>query len=464
MTLRPFQRWLAAGSALALAAAIAACGGGGSSGGIGGTGNEPSVAYGTITGFGSVWVNGVEYSTASTTFKTDDHPSGGGSQSELRVGMVVRVDGSAANKVATTITEDESIKGLVEQVIGTDQIVVLGQTVRIDPATAFEGGVRPVLADRVEVHGQIAGDGVIAAGFIEKKTTAPTPPYALKGIVRSQDTAAQTLQIGTLVVQYAGAAVGNMPLGSWVGLQVNVKGTSCGGVSPVCGTLLASKVEPAGASVTSTPQAEIEGVVVTLNADGFTIGNQRVVTTGSTRYEGGVAGDIAVGTEVEAEGPISGGVLTATKVSFRDGTRLEGDIATVSGNTLTIAGLPGVTVTLTSFTERSGGSGAPAVGTHVRVRGKAGAGNSIIATRLEQRSPDTRVELQSAVQAASPESSLRLLGVDIATGSGLVYRDATGAAISRTAFYAGATVNKLVKARGTLAGGSVTWSELELEN
>ena len=74
---------------------------------------------------------------------------------------------------------------------------------------------------------------------------------------------------------------------------------------PVCGTLVATKLEPAGASVSGISQAEIEGVVVTINADGFTIGNQRVVTTGSTRYEGGVASDIAVGTEVEAEGSIS---------------------------------------------------------------------------------------------------------------------------------------------------------------
>jgi len=121
-------------------------------------------------------------------------------------------------------------------------------------------------------------------------------------------------------------------------------------------------------------------------------------------------------------------------------------------------------VRLTSFTERNGGSGALAVGNHVRVRGKAGAGNSIIATRLDLRSADTRVELQAAVQAASPESSVRLIGVDIATGVGLVYRDASGGPIDRTAFFAGATVGKLVKARGTLGAGGVTWSELELEN
>lgn len=466
MTPRPLLQWLAAGIALA----ATACGGGGSSGGIGGTGNEPSVAYGTVTGFGSVWVNGVEYGTSNTVFKTDDHPNGGGAQSELRIGMVVRVDGSVAGRTAATITEDQSVKGVVEQVLGTDQIVVLGQTIRIDPNTIFENGIRPVVNDRVEVHGQIAGDGVIAAGYIEKTTTVPTPPYALKGIVRSQSTSSLSVQIGALTVQYAGAAADNMPAGSWVGLQVNVRGSSCGGVAPVCGTLVATKIEPAGAVVASTPLAEIEGVVVALAANGFTIGNQRVVTNGSTRYEGGVASDIALGTEVEAEGPISGGVLTATKVSFRDGTRIEGDVATVSGGTLTIAGLPTATVSLTSFTELKGVTGALQPGNHLRIRGKAGTGagtgNTLIATQLELRSAttDPRVELQAAVQAASPETSLRLLGLDIATGSGLAYRDVAGTDIGRTAFFAAAQVGRLVKAKGTLSGGSVTWTELELEN
>ena len=72
-----------------------------SDGGIGGTG----VAYGAITAFGSVWVNGVEYSTSNTTFKTDDNPNGGGSQNDLRIGMVVQVDGSISGATASTISE-----------------------------------------------------------------------------------------------------------------------------------------------------------------------------------------------------------------------------------------------------------------------------------------------------------------------------------------------------------------------
>lgn len=466
MNIRKIVTWLTGATALALAA----CGGGGSSGGIGGTGGGgiggTGVAYGTITAFGSVWVNGVEYSTTSTTFKTDDHPNGGGSQNDLRIGMVVQVDGSISGATASTITVDESIKGFVEQVIDANRMVVMGQTVQIDNLTKFDNNVVPVQGDRVNVYGLVAGDGIVAASFIEKKTVAPTPPFAVKGVVKNQNTAAQTFQVGTLTVQYAGANVGDMPAGSWNGQQVDVKGTACAGVAPVCGTLTASQVEPAGAKLSNATEGEIEGIVSAVTASGFTIGNQVVATTGSTRYEGGVFGDIAVGTKLEAEGSISGGVLTATKVSFRDAIRLEGDIATISGGNLTLSGLPGVTVNVTSITELKnvGSIAALAVGNHLRIRGKLGSNGSVGASQVEVRSADTRIELQAPASAVTPETSVTLLGITVTTGSVSSYKDLSDAQISRAAFFTAAKVGTLIKARGRLASGTVTWDELQLEN
>jgi len=112
MNIRKLVTWLAGASALVLAA----CGGGGSSGGIGGTGGGgiggTGVAYGTITDFGSVWVNGVEYNSGNATIRIDDtvHP-----ESDLRRGMVVRVDGSISGATAATITVDDAVKGFVER-------------------------------------------------------------------------------------------------------------------------------------------------------------------------------------------------------------------------------------------------------------------------------------------------------------------------------------------------------------
>lgn len=459
-------------SALAAAAAVltlVACGGGGSEGGIGGTGNGGNttpagdVAYGGITAFGSVWVNGVEYSTSGTTIRIDDNP---GRESDLRVGMVVRVDGSVSGATATTITVDDAVKGFVEQVLDANRLVVMGQTVQVDSTTRFDNNVRPVQGDRVEVHGLIAGDGIISAGYVERKTTAPTPPFAVKGTVKNHNTASQTFQIGALNVSYAGADIGDQPAGSWNGVQVDVKGTACSAAAPVCGTLTASKVEPAGARVTAAAKAEIEGIVSAVSASGFTIGNQSVVTTASTRYEGGVAGDIIVGSKLEAEGVISGGVLTATKVSFRDAVKLEGDIASISGNAITLVGLPGITVNVSSITELKDVASVAAlqVGNHVRVRGKLGTGNSTEATRLEVRSADTDVELQAPATAVTAETSVTLLGIVVSTNSISAYRDLSDAPISRSAFFSAARVGTLIKANGRIANGVITWNELELEN
>ena len=469
MNIRKLMTWLAGATVLVLAA----CGGGGSSGGIGGTGGGgiggTGVAYGAITAFGSVWVNGVEYSTSNTTFKTDDNPNGGGSQNDLRIGMVVQVDGSISGATASTITVDESIKGFVEQVLDANRMVVMGQTVQIDNLTKFDNNVVPVQGDRVNVYGLVAGDGIVAASFVEKKTTAPNPPFAVKGLVKNHNTTAQTFQVGSLTVQYSGTTVvSDMPAGTWNGLQVDVKGTACSAVAPVCGTLTASQVEPAGAKLSSASQGEIEGIVSAVTASGFTIGNQVVATTGSTRYEGGVFGDIAVGTKLEAEGSISGGVLTATKVSFRDAVRLEGDIASISGGTLTLSGLPGVTVNVTSITELKNVAsiGALAVGNHLRIRGKLGSNGAVGASQVEMRStsPDTRVELQAPASAVTPETSVTLLGITVTTGNVSSYKNLSDTQISKAEFFTAAKVGTLIKARGTLSAGSVTWSELQLEN
>ena len=240
----------------------------------------------------------------------------------------------------------------------------------------------------------MAGDGLIAAGFIEKKTTAPTPPFAVKGVVKNHDTTAQTFQVGTLTVQYAGATIGRhagrhveRPAGRCQGHGLLRRGSGVRHADGEQGRTGRANVS----SASRRPRSKASSSAVTAN--GFTIGNQVVATTGSTRYEGGVFGDIAVGTKLEAEGSISGGVLTATKVSFRDAIRLEGDIATFNAGTgnLTLTGLPGITVNVTSITELKnvGSIGALAVGNHLRIRGKLGSNGSVGASQLEVRSAAT---------------------------------------------------------------------------
>ena len=453
---------------LAAAALLAACGGGGGSpdGGIGGTGGGggggiggTGVAYGTITGFGSVWVNGVRYESSTTVFKRDDDNA---SQSDLRVGMVARVEGSGTT--ATTITVDSALKGRVEAVSG-DQFTVMGQTVQADAQTAFEDGVRPVVGDYVEVHGLPVQAGVIAAGYIERKSALATPPYVVTGFVASQNAANGTLTIGTLTVQYASADLSDMPAGTWVGALVEIKGTACAG-NPVCGTLTASKIEPAGPRISSSAKAEIEGFVASLTADGFMLGGQRVVLTAGTQFEDGLASDLVVGAKVEVEGPIVDGVLTATKVEFEDSVRIEADVATVVGDRITFNGLPGIEVQVTALTELDDGVSLDQLqpGQHVRLKARVASGGVVVASELELRSADSDVELRGPVTAfADPQFTLLGLVIDTAGRSDSAFRD-DEVAIGRAAFFAALGNGRVVAVKGTAGSGTVVWSEFELED
>lgn len=469
-------------AAAAMAALMVACGGGGGAGagGISGTGGvgdggngggivTNGVAYGAITAFGSVWVNGVRYNSSSAAIKIDDQPR---TESDLRIGMVVRVEGSIGNQTASTIVVDDAIKGRVEQVLDANRWVVMGQTVQIDAQTRFDNNLLATVGDWVDVHGLVVGDGVVAASFIERKTPPAVPSFAVKGVVKNHNPAANTFQVGSLNVQYASATRGDMPAGSWNGLQVDVKGNACAATS-VCGTLTASKVEPAGASLVSASQAEIEGFVSAVSGSGFVLGNQTVLTNTSTRYEGGVATDVVVGTKVEVEGAVSGGVLTASKVSFRESIRLEGDVQTVNlaTSTVTLVGLPGVSVQVNSNTEFKGGIAGIStlsVGNHLRVRGRPGSGNGVVATEFERRSTssDTRVILQAPVTAFTAPNSLTLLGVVVNTNTiaDSDFKSVSDTSTGRSNFFAALRVGTLVKVRGRLSGAAVVWEEAELEN
>src|SRR5712675_1480110 len=147
--------------------ALASCGGGTS-----GTGGSGVTSTGTITAFGSVFVNGVEFSTSGATIVLDGNPA---AESNLRVGMVVTVNGSRSGSSgsATRIEVDDAVKGLVEAKTDANHWTVMGQTVLVDDQTRFENNIVPGVNDFVEVHGLVVASGTISGGFIEKKA----PPF-----------------------------------------------------------------------------------------------------------------------------------------------------------------------------------------------------------------------------------------------------------------------------------------------
>lgn len=489
-------------SIAAIVLAVAGCGGGGdmvSGGGTGGTG----VSFGSVTDFGSIFVNGVEFSTSGATIRRNDVPI---SESELRKGMIVEVQGSITSGTsgsASTVTVEEAVRGPVESKTGTPStgatLIVLGQTVRVDDTTLVDNnvcdGVEPcsTLAERftaidvgdlLEVHGQRTADGSIAATFIEKKT-APVA-FVVRGTVAGHNAASQTFTIGALTVNYSGAVINDMrePAGSnWNNLFVEVKGTVCAG-NPVCGTLTATQVEPEGLALNNAANAEIEGFVTALvSTSDFTVNSQRVVTTSSTRFLGGLQDEIVLGAKLEVEGSLAGGVLTATEVKFKESVKIESN-ATVSGSTIALEGLPGITVTANDFTRFTNTAAtvsnlAPLNGSSVRIRGRASGATSVMATEIEDRGtadPNGDVILQGRVAGSDVTNpTFRILGVTVGTSMlnpATDFEDVNDSPISPAAFFNALTPDGgLVKAKGRLPvapGGNVlaagTLREVELED
>ena len=195
------------------------------------------------------------------------------------------------------------------------------------------------------------------------------------------------------------------------------------------------------------------------------IGNQEVVITSSTRFlpEDFDVFDLDVGAKVEAEGSTStNGVLTATKISFRENVKLESDVATVNGNSFTLVELPDIIITTNSATETEPPGVIVAPGDHIRVRGVEGPNNTVLATRIDGRTGSSDAFLQGAVDEIVV-TNITVLGITVDTINIFQFEDVNDVLISRATFLDLVQPGTLVKFKGAL-GVPIIWDEAELED
>jgi len=417
---------------------------------------------------------------------TLDGNPGTGTNSGLKLGMVVKATGSFNGNTgtATSVEYRDNLEGPVctpttpinSPINGIVTLRVLGQTVILDATTIVDKNDQINFNDIVEVSGLPNELEQIQASFVEVKNSATL--IEVKGFVDDVDDNMKVLTINALDVDYSGPGVidtsipGGVPI---VGQFVEVKGLAtdftCG--SGVNDTLTATKIElePEGAgTILNGDHAEIEGFITELTSNGFKFGNREVVTTGNTRYlpEGFLAGNIQVGAKVEAEGTYANGMLTATKIAFHENVRLESDIATGNANSFTLAGLPNLIITTNNdtffdFPRVSFNSGV----SHIRVRGIEGPNDTVLATRIDDKTGNTDIFLQGPVDGISG-ADVTILEVSVDTN--LIpdpnFQDIDEIGISRATFLGLVQPGTLVKFKGDLLSGvtPIIWDEAELED
>ena len=134
--------------------------------GIGGTGIDTGIV-GTITGFGSVIVNGLEI--ADDTLANVEIDGQSRPRDALRVGQLARVvarnDGNGLR--ASVIEVHHEVSGPIWRILPNGVLVVAGQRVRITPRTV---GDDVKVGDWVEVSGLRNAFGAILASRIDRRS------------------------------------------------------------------------------------------------------------------------------------------------------------------------------------------------------------------------------------------------------------------------------------------------------
>ncbi len=369
--------WWRSLAAMTLVAAVVACGGGGGDGPLanvtgGGTG---SFASGPITGFGSIIVNGVRFDDSKASVKAEDDDDNH-SSNELKLGMMVTVNGSAVSPgstaTASSITFSSELKGSITSKIGTDTLVVHGVNVLITATTVCEVGSTTGCAslktgDFIEVHGFFAP----ATASATAKLTATrieleaVPKFLkLRGAISNLNTASKTFNIGTqtATVTYADIKASSVPASLTNGLVVRVKVD----VTPtVAGLWNAVRIKvPNERKVEDRDEAKIEGVITTAidASKTFSVNGLKVDASNASLPAGGTAA-LVVGARVEVEGKIVNGVLVATKVQLDDergngegNNELHGTISKLDTTAKTFE-VRGVTVDYSAATFSRGNAG-----------------------------------------------------------------------------------------------------------
>jgi hypothetical protein len=425
-------------------------------------------------------VNGVKYETTGAQVVIDGGTPVTGDDSQLRVGMVVSVEGQinddGVTGTATKVTFDDTIQGPVAvktpgTTTGTATLTVMGKEVTVAQDTKIDdsvGGAKTlddvVATGMVEVSGGVDDQGRIVATHIELKDVNAISEVT--GVV----TDITPPQIG--VANIPVITTGPIPA---LGSLVEVKGSFSNGV------LTATSIE-VKSGIPNDNNLHFEGFITSGDSGSFVIQGHHlnqtltVTTTGSTIFMGGVKADLVVGTKVEVEGALTGTNVVATKVKFKENVRLEITAASPDSarEGIELRLLSGVTVITDANTRIDPPNGIVLATDSLRIRGRLNRdGNKVIATRLEIRplgSNPERVKLRGPVTAINGTTSLTILGVTVPAGT--TFRpnddnsnDDNAASMTAAEFFAKVKVGTVVKADGTLdIDNTFVTRELELED
>jgi hypothetical protein len=426
---------------------------------------------GPINGFGSIFIDGVEYDTATAQIRIDDQPA---TEADLRIGHVVTVvgtlnaDGKKGTAKQVTLTSD--VRGDVASVdVTASTFVVLGQTVRVTADTLFDestqaqdlAGLKSGI--KVRVSGFTSATGEVLASRIDGAATAAAD-VQVSGKIRNLDATARSFRVNNLVVDYRGATVtGSLAEGS----DATVHGTTAAD-----GSLVATQITVAtGEPVAAGEKGQLEGLITTFDSSSsFVVDGQPVSTNASTKFN---LHGLTLGPDVlvKVRGTFdSSRVLVADQVEAKPSTaslaRGAVDSVSVAEGTLRVLGITAKTSASTTFEDKGADKKRQftlsdvSVGDYVEVRGVAAAGEPLIASAVQRSKADNRSYVQGIAQELAPPG-FKVLGLSVVTDANTSFPGLSGGAKGADAFFEQAA-NQIVSVRGTMNGNTLLADQVRI--
>lgn len=366
---------------------LSACGDGGggvgvAEGGIRGTGSS----VGPVSGFGSVFVNGVKFNTDGILNREVESNDGLSTEADLDKGMILRVEGvwrQDQTGEASRLEYDDTFRGKVSSVTITERsssdspragtITVLGQVISFDRATVIrlEAGFdsEASLADKlVRVSAWRSGSGY-RASYVGEISNLPGSSVEVEGPVAGHNSQQRSFRIGSQHVVYLNDSVfrDGVTAGD---LDNNERYIEVEGGLGIDDVITAETIRPADSRRflgNEDEDIEVTGPVENYSPSGseFLLNGVTIVITDDTDFDDISRSQLQNGMLVKVEGEFRNGVVIAEEIE-----PAEGD-AEVEARVLGVGTRPdswdigGVTVVLTNSTRIDYEDGLTAISTGV---------------------------------------------------------------------------------------------------
>ena len=426
-------------------AILLGCGGSGDSGTT--TGSTGITTVGAITGFGSVYVNGVKYETDNAEYEVEDEAAF--DDSALRTGMVVKVKGSinpdGRTGTASQVIYEDEIQGPVQNLTATatsKTFDIFGIPVMVSSTdTIFDNGLTFASLkndDNVEVSGYFNGQALLATYIkLENDTDAE-----IKGVVSDSNGVDQftlTSFYGAVITVTLDLTAIPTPIIPENDQYVEVEGTPTGG-----NTLLAFKVELEDRYHLDDDEGEVEiRGLLSINSGAWFLNDIPLDLSGDIEFEPETLEDAindqsADGMMVKVEGEYRNNVLVVDEIEDKqDSLEFKGTVDDLSATdakngTLTIGfgnAMGTVTVILDSNTMYPDDDSLQQFDLRtdvpsdacVEVKAMQDQAAQIFATRLDIESCPQEFEVEGPLDSFLAGNSITAMNVTFSVDGSTVY-------------------------------------------